>query len=225
MESKQPKQALITAEENMQSKHIKGFAVVILGMVAVMLCWVVFWPTNFPLPDQLIFAFIVPNTFFMFLLCNFIILALTSIPHLRFSADSFYDEFGDMPYCQQHTVSSDETAEQETPDFEDGQPAEQMKFIYSSEDAGDNARYSPNKSGKVACIDMIRYTENCEEENCSELMQLVEVPAVIDSKSHNELSSMIDEDFNRRVEEFIAQFNRQLRLQGQKPMSRRGLRR
>jgi hypothetical protein len=219
----------------MRSQNIKRLAVVILGMVAVMLSWAVFCPTNFSLPDHYIVPFYVPDTFFMFLLCNFIILALISIRHLGFSTnsngvitDSFYEEFGETAYFQQQILSCDETAEKETPDSEDSQPAEKMKFIYSAEDAGYNATYSSNKSEKVGCVNIVKYTENCEEENCSvslsELMQLVEVPGVIDTQRYNELASMIDEDFNRRVEEFIAKFNRQLRLQGQQHMSRRGLR-
>lgn len=222
----------------MESKHIKGFAIFILCMVSVKLTlWLVLWTINSSAPYYHT-PFKASTKLFLFFSCIIIILALTNIPHLGFCTNSngftadnsFYEKFGEMAYCQQHIVSySDKTAEKEAPDNDNGQSDEQMKFIYSAEDAGDNARYSPSKSEKVPrCMDLIKYTDNYEEENCSvplpELMQLVEVPAVIDSKNYNELASMIDEDFNRTVEEFIAKFNRQLRLQRRLPVSRHGLR-
>lgn len=219
----------------MEPRQIKFLAIVILAMLSVMLSWVVFWPTNFSPPQKLIIPFNAPPKLFMFFSCLIIILALISVPHLGFftnsngviADDSFYDEFGEIAYCQQHIASCAETAEQETPGSEDGLTAEKMKFICSADHAGDNTEYTSRKSEKVGCRDIIMYQENYEVENCfesvlPELMQLVEVPAVIDIKKYNELASMIDEDFNRTVEEFIAKFKRQLSLQRQQPISLRG---
>jgi len=42
------------------------------------------------------------------------------------------------------------------------------------------------------------------------VMQVVYVQTVIESKKYNEMASKIDEDFNRKVEEFIDEFKRQI---------------
>lgn len=187
----------------MESRYIKRFAIVILSMVAGILCWLVFWPANLLLAHQLIILFNASNTFSMFLLCNAIIVAVFLTTYLGSPWNSIVSP---ESFCGRRMLNSE---------IEDS--TEQMKFICSDEDAGANAIYGRSELENVGCLEIIKYRENCQVENCPhvslpELMQLVEVRAVIDSK-YNNLASMIDRDFNRTVEEFISEFKCQLRLQ------------
>lgn len=211
----------------MESRHIKGFAFVIMAMVALMLCSLVFQPTNLSPPHQLGTPF-TPQTLSVFFLCNIIIVAVILTTHLGSPRNcNGVTAHDDRPHV---FMSTESFCGQEMHYSEDHQLIDQTKFIYNTEDAIAEEKYCPMKSEKMGCRDIVEYTENCHVANdkfiCSsvthEKMQLVKVPAVIDSK-YNELASMIDGDFNRTVEEFISEFKRQLRLQRQQSIPRRKL--
>ena len=150
-----------------------GSAVAIMAMVAViLLCWLLFWPTNFSLPRQLIIQFDPCHTLFVFFLCNILLLAITFGTHFwelpRNSDGVTAYKFSARETGQNHhvTVSADSFCEQKTPKSEYGEPNNQKNFICTHEYAGDK------------CL--------CSSLSLSvplELMQLLELPRIWTAQS------------------------------------------